>query len=147
LVHDATLSYDANGNLTNNGTNTYGWNARNQLSSMTGGVSASFLYDAKNRRTNRTVISVSVGYLHDGDNPVQEITSSATNIWAGGTDEFFQRGNQTLLRGTPASACRWAEVSPARPCPNPLPTPATTRATACSPGAPAASAFSVLHRA
>ncbi|NJM42671.1 MAG: RHS repeat protein [Anaerolineae bacterium] len=106
-----TLTYDANGNMTNDGTNTYGWNARNQLTSMTGSLSASFGYDAKNRRVNRTVNSVSVGYLHDGDNPVQEITGSATNIWAGKTDEFFQRGNQTMLRDALGSVIGLADAN------------------------------------
>jgi YD repeat-containing protein len=105
------LTYDTNGNLTNDGTNTYTWNARNQLSSITGGVSASFAYDAKNRRTNRTVNSMSVGYLHDGDNPVQEIASGATNIWAGKTDEFFQRANQTMLRDALGSVIGLADAS------------------------------------
>ena len=32
----ASLTYDANGNLTGDGTNTYTWNARNQLQSISG---------------------------------------------------------------------------------------------------------------
>ena len=40
-----TLSYDDNGNLTSDGVNTYTWNARNQLQSMSGTVSASFQCD------------------------------------------------------------------------------------------------------
>src|SRR5690349_2415154 len=43
----ASLTYDANGNLTSDGTNTYTWNARNQLVSISGGVAASFQYDAR----------------------------------------------------------------------------------------------------
>src|SRR6059058_3107424 len=42
----ATLSYDANGNLTNDGTNTYMWNARNQLVTISGSVNANFRNDA-----------------------------------------------------------------------------------------------------
>src|SRR5713226_777865 len=41
----ASLTYDANGNLTGDGTNTYTWNARNQLVTISGGASASFQYD------------------------------------------------------------------------------------------------------
>ena len=40
------LSYDANGNLTNDGTNAYTWDARNHLTAMSGGAIASFIYDA-----------------------------------------------------------------------------------------------------
>lgn len=32
-----TLTYDLNGNLTGDGTNTYTWNARNQPAAITGG--------------------------------------------------------------------------------------------------------------
>ena len=41
-----TLSYDANGNLAWDGTNTYTWDARNHLTAMSGGAIASFIYDA-----------------------------------------------------------------------------------------------------
>ncbi len=46
----ASLAYDANGNLTSDGTNTYTWNARNQLVTISGGASASFQYDPFGRR-------------------------------------------------------------------------------------------------
>jgi hypothetical protein len=39
----ATLSYDANGNLTSDGTNTYTWDARNHLTAISGGATASFV--------------------------------------------------------------------------------------------------------
>lgn len=41
----AALTYDAKGNLTNDGTNTYQWNAREQLIQISGAVTASFTYD------------------------------------------------------------------------------------------------------
>src|SRR5690348_4761805 len=49
------LAYDANGNLTNDGTNTYTWNARNQVVSISGAVNASFQYDAFGRRASKTI--------------------------------------------------------------------------------------------
>lgn len=39
------LTYDLNGNLTGDGTNTYTWDARGHLSALSGGVTASFVYD------------------------------------------------------------------------------------------------------
>ncbi len=45
-----TFSYDLNGNLTNDGTTTYTWNARDQLTAISGAVTASFQYDAVGRR-------------------------------------------------------------------------------------------------
>jgi uncharacterized protein RhaS with RHS repeats len=46
-----TLSYDANGNLISDGANTYTWDERNHLSTISGGVSANFVYDALGRRS------------------------------------------------------------------------------------------------
>lgn len=89
----AALAYDLNGNLTSDGTNTYTWNARNQLASISGGVAASFQYDAFGRRASKTV-GGTTGYLYDGLNPVQELsggTESANLLIGLGVDEYFQR--------------------------------------------------------
>jgi RHS repeat-associated protein len=97
------LTYDANGNLTSDGVNTYTWDARNQLASVSGGVTASFGYDASGKRTKKTVGGVTTEYLYDGLNAVQEISSGAVkaNLLTGGLDEVFARttsgGTQTPL--------------------------------------------------
>src|SRR5829696_1394174 len=71
----AVLTYDNNGNLTSDGTNTYTWNARNQLAAITGpGVTASFQYDASGRRVGKTISSLATSYLYDGANVVQELS-------------------------------------------------------------------------
>jgi RHS repeat-associated protein len=94
----ATLQYDANGNLTSDGTNTYTWNARNQLVTISGPASASFQYDPFGRRVSKTIVG-QTQYLYDGANPVQEISGStaSANLLTGGVDEYFQR---TDLAGT-----------------------------------------------
>lgn len=91
-----TLTYDANGNMTNDGTNTLTWNARNQLASMSGGVTASFQYDPLGRRVNKTIGGVSVGFLHDHVNSVQEQLGAGVyaNILVGGVDDIFSRTDQ-----------------------------------------------------
>jgi len=88
----ASLAYDANGNLTSDGTNTYTWNARNQLVSISGGVPASFQYDPFGRRVSKN-INGTTQFLFDGANPVQEIsgTTASANLLTGGVDEYFQR--------------------------------------------------------
>lgn len=88
--------YDENGNLTSDGTNTYVWNARNQLASINGAVSASFTYDAFGRRTSRNIGGQTTGYLYDGANVVQEqnaASSPTANLLMGGVDEMFSRGD------------------------------------------------------
>ena len=93
------LSYDANGNLTGDGTNTYTWNARNQLSQISqgGNVQLAFSYDAIGRRIGKTVQGVATQFLYDGNNTVQETQGSAINsILVGlGIDERFARNDVT----------------------------------------------------
>src|SRR6266699_236707 len=94
----ATLTYDANGNLTSDGTNSYTWNARNQLVTISGGAPASFQYDPFGRRVSKT-IGGTTQYLYDGANDVQDLsgTTASANLLTGGLDEYFQR---TDLAGT-----------------------------------------------
>src|SRR5438094_5769100 len=95
----ATLAYDNNGNLTNDGTNTYMWNARNQLVTISGSVSANFQYDAFGRRVSKT-INGTTQFLFDGANPVQEIsgTSASANLLTAGVDQYFQRTDSAGAR-------------------------------------------------
>ena len=89
-------TYDANGNLTNDGTSTYNWDARNHLTAIAGPNAASFAYDADGRRAQKTVNSTSTQFLYDGLNPVQELQSGApgANMLTGlGIDEYFQRSD------------------------------------------------------
>lgn len=67
------FSYDANGNLTSDGTSEYTWNARNQLAKITGTIKASYGYDPFGRRTTRTLGSTTTELLYDGPNVDQEI--------------------------------------------------------------------------
>ena len=105
---DATLTYDANGNLTSDGSFAFWifllegsdtWNARNQLVAISGGASASFQYDPFGRRVSKT-IGGTTQYLYDGANPVQEISgsSASANLLAGGVDEYFQRTDSAGAR-------------------------------------------------
>jgi YD repeat-containing protein len=58
---------DPNGSLASDGLTSYTWNARNQLTGLSGGASASFAYDGVGRRRERTT-SGSTSYLYDGIN-------------------------------------------------------------------------------
>jgi hypothetical protein len=44
-LNGVAVRYDADGNTLTDGSNTYTWDARNQLSSLTGAPSDSFTYD------------------------------------------------------------------------------------------------------
>ena len=93
------LSYDANGNLANDGTNTYTWNARNQLAqvSQNGNVQLSYSYDAMGRRIAKNVQGTATQFLYDGTNLLQEMQGSGINpiLIGPGMDERFARNDVT----------------------------------------------------
>lgn len=74
------ILYDDNGNVTNivsgTTTNNLVWSARNQLTNMTGAVTAFFLYDGLGRRITRNVSSNIERYHHDGLDIMLQRTSS-----------------------------------------------------------------------
>ncbi len=84
-----TVTYDANGNMTSDGSWAHSWNSRNQLTGVAGG-SSSFEYDGLGRRTSKTSGGTSTTFLYDGVNSIQE-NLGAANILTGGVDEIFQR--------------------------------------------------------
>lgn len=112
-----TLTYDLNGNLTGDGANTYTWNARNQLTSISGSVTASYQYDALGRRTSKSVNAASTSYLYDGVNIVQEQSGGAAiaNMINGAVDEVFTRsdaaGSWNVLRDGLGSTLALANAS------------------------------------
>jgi len=97
------ISYDLNANMLGDGTNTYAWNARDQLSAVTknGQTLPSFSYDAFGRRQKKTLGTTVTSYLYDGANTVQELTGAApsANLLTGlGVDELFQRSEGATAR-------------------------------------------------
>ena len=94
----ATLTYDNNGNLVNDGTNTYQWDARNRLLGISGGTTAAFTYDVFGRRTHKAINSVASSFLYDGNDIVAEVGGGAvgaTYLRSLNIDEPFIR--QTSL--------------------------------------------------
>lgn len=71
------LTYDNNGNLTSDGTNTYVWDGRNRLVAMSGGATATFNYDALGRRISKTINSVVSQFVYDGNDVTAEIGGGA----------------------------------------------------------------------
>jgi len=91
------LSFDNNGNLLSDGTNTYTWDARNHLAAISGGSTASFTYYGFGRRVNKVIGGTTTQFLYDGLNPVQELNGKhnaavVANLLTGlGIDEYFTR--------------------------------------------------------
>jgi RHS repeat-associated protein len=88
----ATLTYDADGNMLSDGTNSFVWDARNRLAWMNGST-ISFQYDPFGRRVSKTISGTTTNYLYDGPNPAQELsgTTPVANLLTGGLDEYFLR--------------------------------------------------------
>ena len=90
------LTYDNNGNLTSDGTNTYVWDARNRLVGISGGTAATFAYDPLGRRTSKTINSVNSQFAYDGNDIVAEIGGGAVGanyLRSLNIDEPFIRQN------------------------------------------------------
>jgi RHS repeat-associated protein len=105
----AAWTYDTQGNLTGDGTNTYVWDVRNRLTQIKQGatVTASFEYDALNRRTKKIIGTASTEYLHDGLTPVQEKrVGDVTQLITGpGIDDYLSRIT-TTIGATPTTTTR-----------------------------------------
>jgi RHS repeat-associated protein len=68
-VGSVSPSYDGNGNLTFDGTFTFGYDAENRLTSASGaGNTASYAFDAQGRRKTRTVNGATTVFVTDADN-------------------------------------------------------------------------------
>ncbi|HEY7291190.1 MAG TPA: RHS repeat-associated core domain-containing protein [Vicinamibacterales bacterium] len=97
-----SFAYDSNGNITGDATNTYVWNARNQLASLIGDTTASFAYDGSSRRRQKTVSGVTTNFLYDGLNAVQELSGAevpTANLLTGvRLDEVFRRSDASGAR-------------------------------------------------
>src|SRR5205809_1300897 len=98
-------------------TNTYTWNARNALASITSGTAASFQYDPFGRRVTKLVGATTTSYLYDKSDIVQELSGSTpianlvkfgldavlTRSDAGGMSSFLEDGLGSTLALTDSS--------------------------------------------
>jgi RHS repeat-associated protein len=90
----ANPTYDANGNLLNDGTQSYTWDARDRLTGITG--VASFSYDGAGRRQSATIGGNTVSPLYDGFDTVQEQGTALADMLTGlGVDERYVRTEGT----------------------------------------------------
>lgn len=83
----ATLAYDANGNLTSDGTTTYVYDVENRLVAASNGVTLD--YDPAGRLWRMTSTTATVRFLYDGDALVEERDGSGTLLrrYVHGTEE------------------------------------------------------------
>ena len=109
IFNGTSQTFDANGNLTGDGTSTYTWDGRNHLTAISGGSSASFVYDGVGRRQMKTINGTTTQFLYDGFNSLRELDIATppavtANLLDGlNIDEHFRRtassANSTFLTG------------------------------------------------
>jgi RHS repeat-associated protein len=68
----ATYSYDAAGNVTNDGAHSYTYDSGNRLASVDGGSTSSYGYDHQNRRFKKTIGSTVTHYIWQGSQVIAE---------------------------------------------------------------------------
>ena len=73
-----SFAYDANGNMTSDGTRSYEWDAENRLVAVREGTAtvASYSYNASGLRKSRTVQGAATTYILDGLNAVEQRLST-----------------------------------------------------------------------
>jgi RHS repeat-associated protein len=83
--------------MTSVGPDTWSWNARNQLTAISGSSSESFQYDALGRRVGKTINGTATSFLHDGWQIVRETEgANATGYLTGlALDEVYRRSTPT----------------------------------------------------
>lgn len=98
-----TPQYDDNGNMTSDGTHNYQYNYNNRLISVDNGTTATYKYDALNRRIQKVVVSTgsTTNYYYSGDQAIEERDASdavqATYLFGIDIDDVLQmrRGSNT----------------------------------------------------
>ena len=80
-ISGAPYQYDAAGNLTNDGSHSYTYDAENRLTKVDGGTTASYFYDAEGRRVQKTASGKTIDYVYDLTGHVieeKQVSPSAT---------------------------------------------------------------------
>ena len=93
-------SYDANGNVTNDGAHIYTYDSENRLVTMDSGA-ASYAYDQRNRRYKKTIGSTVTHYVWERGSVLGEYDGSTganqISYWYTGERLFKKTGNTTQL--------------------------------------------------
>ncbi len=108
------FSYDSAGNLLNDGTNNYTYDAENHLTSLNSGA-ATYTYDAQGSRMAKKIGSATTEYIHFNGDVLAEynlgdqvwsdyIFAGGRRLAAAGTDDLFNPGFEQGLEGWIAGA-------------------------------------------
>jgi len=88
-------SYDANGNMTNDGVHSYTYDSENRLVNVDPGGGASYAYDHQNRRYKTTVGSIVTHYVWQGQNVLAEHNGGTGAVIV----NYIYAGTRMILSG------------------------------------------------
>ncbi|MEK6301804.1 MAG: RHS repeat-associated core domain-containing protein [Acidobacteriota bacterium] len=107
-------TYDAAGNVTNDGLHTYSYDAENRTVSADAGATAQYRYDHRNRRVTKTVGSSWTHYVWEGSQVIGEhdgTTASSTNppyqVKSARLDYIYAGGRMIQSRQRASSTSSW----------------------------------------
>ncbi len=86
-------SYDAAGNITNDGSHTYTYDAANRLDSVDGGGAAQYAYDYQNQRVKAVAGGATTHYVWDGGHLIAEHDGAASGQWTTKVEYIYVRGS------------------------------------------------------
>ena len=89
-----SCTWDANGNLLDDGTNAYTYDSANRLTAVSGGENAvSYTYNGLGNRLQQTVNSNTITYVNDLNSGLTQVLSDGTNTYLYGNDRLAQINN------------------------------------------------------
>ena len=89
-VNATSYTYDVNGNVTNDGTHTYAYDAENRLVSVDSGATASYAYDQQNRRYKKTAGGSVTHYVWQGGQVMAEYNGGTGAVQA----QYYYAGSR-----------------------------------------------------
>jgi RHS repeat-associated protein len=88
----ANYTYDAAGNVTNDGVHSYTYDAANRVVSVDGGATAQYAYDHQNRRVKKVAGGATTNYVWEGGKVIAEHDGTAVGPWTAKVDYVYARG-------------------------------------------------------
>jgi RHS repeat-associated protein len=89
-VNGVTYTWDDNGNLLNDGVNTYAYDSANRLTAISGQQSAAFVYSGLDDRLQQTVNGVTTNYTLDLNTGLTQVLDDGENAYLYGVDRIAQ---------------------------------------------------------
>ncbi len=93
-------TYDAAGNVTNDGAHSYGYDSENRVVSVDGGSTASYAYDHQNRRYKKTIGSTVTHYVWEGGQVLAEHNGTTGTVLT----DYVYSGSRVIAKVASGSA-------------------------------------------